>query len=698
MKSHLAALIALSSWFLVGAACSSFDSNNPKDGGSGGAGAGAGGTGGTGAGTGSGGTSGSGGAGGAQIDAGSHDAPMSMDAAADAPMDAASHCPDGGDAGACGCGVSDVDTDHDGTPDCYDGCPTDPTKTTPGSCGCFIAETDTDHDGTPDCIDQCPTNPARQTSGLCGCALPDTAAPLCLAHRYSFDDGTSTAATTTVVDSVGNANGTASNVTLNGTGTLTLAQQPVGQPAQYVTLPSGIISGLGNSATFEAWFTWTGTGGVWQRVFDFGTNDSATPGGQGNGTAFVFFTPSSGLAGNGALLSVNTVGLTEVMGASFFPPGLTAQQKPHHLACVINSAHGDGGSGSAAVYVDGTLIGSTPLVSTLSGLNDANNWLGRSQFAPDPAFSGTYYELRIHSSALTQAQINASIAAGPDALPGTGGADGGTGGNGTGGTTDAGAGGAGGGQVPDSGAGGHVVGDGGTGSTLVPWHAFLPLAAAAPGSVPADGTTLDLSPNHYDATYFGTTLSFANGSLNMTGVGSEVVVVPARSGVPAVDVTGSYSVSAWVTMTNTGGFRTFVAGEGVNVASFFLQKRGDTNAFAFTTTAVDSTTASGGCIAPGPATDGGAAQNLVIPVVGTQYHLVATRDATTGIQILYVNGVESGRNTCLAGFVDTGILGIGHGIFGANRVDNVQGAIADVAVIDRVLTPAEIAALYALGR
>jgi hypothetical protein len=119
--------------------------------------------------------------------------------------------------------------------------------------------------------------------------------------------------------------------------------------------------------------------------------------------------------------------------------------------------------------------------------------------------------------------------------------------------------------------------DAGTGGAALnpPWHAFLPLAMAAPGSVPANGTTLDLSPNHYDATYFGTTLSFANGSLNLTGSGSEFVVVAPKNGVPAVDVTGSYSVSAWVTMANVGGFRTFVSGEGLNIASFFLQKRGD---------------------------------------------------------------------------------------------------------------------------
>jgi hypothetical protein len=365
----------------------------------------------------------------------------------DAPTDTALPCViDGGDAsgdccpddplktqpGVCGCGTPDDDSDYDGVPNCHDTCPDDPTKTAPGACGCFIADTDTDHDGTADCHDGCPQNPARQTIGLCGCALPDTAAPFCLAHRYSFNDGTpldggtpadagvadagdaaADGATTTVRDSVGTANGTAVNVALSGTGSLTLAGA---QTDQYVSLPSGIISALGNSATFEAWITWTGAAGAWQRVFDFGANDSTTPGGQGAlGLAFVFFSPARDTGVS--LLSVNTVGLTEVNGTTSFPPGLNAQQQPHHLACVIDAGAADGGAPSAAVYIDGTLVQRTPLISTLSGLTDVNNWLGRSQFGADPEFSGTYYEFRIHSSALTQQQITASIAAGPDALP-----------------------------------------------------------------------------------------------------------------------------------------------------------------------------------------------------------------------------------------------------------------------------------------
>jgi len=310
--------------------------------------------------------------------------------------------------------------------------------------------------------------------------------------------------------------------------------------------------------------------------------------------------------------------------------------------------------------------------------------------------------------------------------PGTGGGPGDAGSDvktdsGTGGKADSGAGGAAdsgaGGKVdsgPDTGAGGKV--DSGTdtgvdatvdsGAQLVPpWHSYLPLVTAAAGGTAAMGTTLDLSPNHYDATWFGSTVSFANGSVNLTGVNSEEVVVQPKAGVPAVDVTGSYSVQAWVTLkaqpqpNPTGFFQTVVSGEGFNIASFFLQKRADNGgAWAFTTQAGDSITSAFCMSPPTVPVDGGPAQNPVVVVPNTLYHLVATRDGTTGTQILYVNGVESGRATCPAGFVDTGILGIGHGLFAGGRTDFVTGAISDVGVINRVLTPTEVTSLFARGR
>ncbi|HEV8113164.1 MAG TPA: choice-of-anchor tandem repeat NxxGxxAF-containing protein [Planctomycetota bacterium] len=76
--------------------------------------------------------------------------------------------------GQCGCGVADTDTDGDGTADCVDGCPSDPNKIAPGACGCGVADTDTDLDGTPDCNDGCPNDPNKIAAGACGCGVADT--------------------------------------------------------------------------------------------------------------------------------------------------------------------------------------------------------------------------------------------------------------------------------------------------------------------------------------------------------------------------------------------------------------------------------------------------------------------------------------------------------------------------------------------
>jgi len=48
-----------------------------------------------------------------------------------------------------------VDTDGDGTNDCFDGCPLDPLKVAAGICGCGVSDADTDGDGIVDCNDNC---------------------------------------------------------------------------------------------------------------------------------------------------------------------------------------------------------------------------------------------------------------------------------------------------------------------------------------------------------------------------------------------------------------------------------------------------------------------------------------------------------------------------------------------------------------
>lgn len=75
--------------------------------------------------------------------------------------------------GQCGCGIPDLDSDKDKTPNCLDECSRDSHKTAPGQCGCGKADTDTDKDGLANCKDECPKDPNKVEKGICGCGNGD---------------------------------------------------------------------------------------------------------------------------------------------------------------------------------------------------------------------------------------------------------------------------------------------------------------------------------------------------------------------------------------------------------------------------------------------------------------------------------------------------------------------------------------------
>ena len=248
----------------------------------------------------------------------------------------------------------------------------------------------------PSCVDLCPSDPAKTEPGACGCGVDETRATECTAlrsalrHRYRFD-GSGTVAT----DAVADADGTIFNASLSGSGTLTLAG---GTSNQYVELPDGIVSAL-TDATFEVWLSWQGGAG-WHRVFDFGDAIGSS------GDTYVFVTPQRA-AGTAALRATMSISgsATEVVvdGAAALP---TATLK--HLALVVDDQN------VLKLFLDGVLQNSVANTRALSGLNDVNNWLGRSQFSVDPELGGTYHEFRIYGAALSDAQIAASFALGPD--------------------------------------------------------------------------------------------------------------------------------------------------------------------------------------------------------------------------------------------------------------------------------------------
>jgi Leucine-rich repeat (LRR) protein len=154
----------------------------------------------------------------------------------------------------------------------------------------------------------------------------------------------------------------------------------------YVQLPIGpLIASLTNS-TFATWVNWSGTGGDFQRVFDFGSGMEVN----------MFLTP---LGGGGMRFAVTTAGgggEDQANATEALPTGW------HHVTVTINAA-----SMTYSLYLDGQLkAASTATRYTPSSLgNTTQNWLGRSQYVADPYFNGSLDDFRIYNRVLSPTEV-----------------------------------------------------------------------------------------------------------------------------------------------------------------------------------------------------------------------------------------------------------------------------------------------------
>ena len=252
--------------------------------------------------------------------------------------------------------------------------------------------------------DDCPNDDQKVYPGVCGCGVAEErCVPLknALVHRYAFEGQGAVA-----VDDVAGANGHILNTELTGLGQLYLDRS--GELEQYVELPNGIISPL-TSATFETWVVWEtppiAPKPFWERIFDFGVS-TAGEDQRDSGKSYVFLAP--GQPGTTpplprtAYRDPDSAGEVIVDGKDPCPTNTV-----FHAAVVVDSR-----AQELRLYVNGVEEGVTPLVEPLSGVEDVNNWLGRSQFKVDTRFGGSFLEFRIYDQALTQAELAASLALG----------------------------------------------------------------------------------------------------------------------------------------------------------------------------------------------------------------------------------------------------------------------------------------------
>ena len=145
---------------------------------------------------------------------------------------------------------------------------------------------------------------------------------------------------------------------------------------------------------------------------------------------------------------------------------------------------------------------------------------------------------------------------------------------------------------------------------------------------------------------------------------------------PVVETKGSFSVSAWVKLDETGGgFETAVSQDGDDSSAFFLQYDGSANKFAFSTL-------------------GGRAYADDGAEAGRWYHLVGVRDDASGTYTLYVDGNKEGSLSQCLGDPSSGPLAVGRAKFNGENVDFLGGSVDDVRVYDRPLDDAEVTELF----
>ncbi|HEY1565911.1 MAG TPA: alpha-L-arabinofuranosidase C-terminal domain-containing protein [Solirubrobacteraceae bacterium] len=190
-------------------------------------------------------------------------------------------------------------------------------------------------------------------------------------------------------------------------------------------------------------------------------------------------------------------------------------------------------------------------------------------------------------------------------------------------------------------------------------------------------------------------LTLANGAgwgAGIVGAHSLAVSTPsqqyAQSAGAVVDTTQSFTVSAWVYLTSTSGYQTFVSQDGTQISGFFLQLRGDTGRFAFTRPSYDSPKALG-IVASAP---------NIIPQPNEWYHLAGVYDAAQQTISLYVNGVLQQTQPYVENWGAAGSLAVGRGFFSSGKVDFVSGDIDDVQTDSGALGASAISQLAGPGR
>ncbi|HLX94844.1 MAG TPA: LamG domain-containing protein [Verrucomicrobiae bacterium] len=239
-----------------------------------------------------------------------------------------------------------------------------------------------------------------------------------LIHRYSFNEQTND---WIIHDSAGDADGqiignTYQPYAFQGTNGVYGTNQLLTTRSDYGELPPGLISCL-SEVSIEAWVTWLYSGNgipsTWQRIFDFGNYGSVGNVGSTNNGTYFFLTPEAA-SGTGYAYPARTtisengkLGETPILNWTNSLP----LSVPVFVGVTYSPVHG-----VMKFYINGRPVASGIATIPLSAIVDINDWLGKSQYSDDPPFIGLYDEFRIYRGLLSDTDVAADYAAGPNAV------------------------------------------------------------------------------------------------------------------------------------------------------------------------------------------------------------------------------------------------------------------------------------------
>jgi hypothetical protein len=149
----------------------------------------------------------------------------------------------------------------------------------------------------------------------------------------------------------------------------------------YVTLPPAVVNVADISVA--TWVYWNGTGGIWQRIFDFGRDT----------TNYMFLAPSSP---SGKLrFSITT---NSYQNEQFLETAAVPSNQWTHVVLTLQ------GGATGKLYVNGALAASNAITLRPTTINPTVNYLGKSQW-PDALLRGRLDDFKVYNRALSEFEI-----------------------------------------------------------------------------------------------------------------------------------------------------------------------------------------------------------------------------------------------------------------------------------------------------